>query len=789
MARRNAPPVSAPAAVDAPALLEFLALECPFLLAAGREAARRALSPAAARAALAEALDRAFLQPPEEAGRILHPGATGSDAVSWTRASLDELIAGFFRRQELKASLAPGERLEMHRAMVLTRTLDDLLKKLFQEGKIAWEGHPSPQKGFRAQGQEAAVGLALRLRRGREDGDIACPLIRGLPVLLMFMDDPVHVALVQTGKKGTPVDGRDLHVGDLSRGILPPTAPLALGTQTLLGLAYAAKLRKEDRVFLSIMGEGGTSLGEWHEAVNFAAVQRLAMIFVVENNRWALGTRSTEQTAAPRFALKAAGYGIPGATVFGNDPDEVAAAAAWAAERARAGKGPALIELMTYRRAGHAHHDDDRFHGAAGLKGYEVEEERALWEAADPIALYEERLRGEGLLDDAAIARVRQEARRRVDEAERAALEAPWPAPGDFLGRCHAERVDPVPAAAPRKRQSMSYDEAVRQAIVEEMERDPRVFVLGEDVGGRYGGAFGLTRGLARQFGPERCLNTILAESAIVGCGVGAALAGMRPVVEIQFADFLAPAFNALVNNAAKIHWRYGRAVPLVVRLPYGGATGTESKLLGGGPYHSQCPEAWFLRTPGWKIVAPSTPLDAKGLMTAAIRDNNPVIYLESKGLYGIFRKDLREEVPLGDFEVPIGEAAVRRAGRHATVLTYGAMTWTALSAAEELAGEGVELEVVDLRSLWPLDEETMLGSVAKTHRAVILHEDTKRGGPGAELAAILAEKLVWELDAPVIRVCAPDTPAPYAPPLEHAFLPKARDVAAAVRGLLEKSS
>jgi 2-oxoisovalerate dehydrogenase E1 component beta subunit len=443
---------------------------------------------------------------------------------------------------------------------------------------------------------------------------------------------------------------------------------------------------------------------------------------------------------------------------------------------------------MTYRRPGHAHHDDDRFHGATGLKGYEIPEEAALWEKADPIALYEERLKSEGVLDDAKIAAVRKEATRRVAEAEKEAERRPWPDVEDLRGRVFAARVDPPAGKPPAKTQKMSYDEAVRQALVEAMEKDPRVFVLGEDVGGRYGGAFGVTRGLAKQFGNARCVNTPIAESAILGCAVGAGLEGLRPVAEMQFADFVACGFNALVNNAAKLHFRFGLAVPMVVRLPYGGATGTMEKLLGGGPYHSQCPEAWFFRTPGLKIVAPSTPSDAKGLLTAAIRDNNPVIFLEAKGLYGFFRTDLREEVPLGDYEVPLGKASVRREGEDITVLTYGAMVWTALAAAEAMAKEGVSLEVVDLRSLVPLDRETVSRSVAKTHRALVLHEDSRQGGVGGELAAILAEDSFWDLDAPIVRVCAPDTPAPYSPPLEHAYLPKAEDVVAAARVLMERS-
>ncbi len=777
-------------ALDAISLRNFLSLECPFLLPACRDAAGRGLNSAETAEFLKETIRNQFRCAPEEASEYTFPGTSVADAVRWTQAPLEEMIDGFFRREELKASLTRAERIEMYHKMLLARALDDLLKTLFEEKRLAWRGFPSPQKGFRARGQEASVGLALRLRRGSESGDIASPLIRGLPVLLMYMDDPVHALLVQCGKTGTPVEGRDLHLGDLSRGILPPAAPLAIATQTLIGLAYAAKLRHEDRVFLSIMGEGGTSQGEWHEAVNFAAVQKLNLIFVVEDNRWALGTHRSEQSAARRFALKAGGYGIPGITIFGNDPDEIAAAADWAVERARAGRGATLVELLTYRQSGHAHHDDARYHGAPGIKGYEIAEERKLWESADPISLYEERLRKEGLLSTADTVRLRAETAHRIEAARAACDAALWPESTHMTGRCYAVRPAQIGPKVPRGgSRVMSYDEAVRQAMVEEMDADVRVFVLGEDVGGDYGGAFGVTRGLVRRFGAARCLNTPLSESAIVGCGVGAAIAGMRPIVEMQFADFLAPAFNALVNNAAKLHWRYGRAVPLVVRLPSGGATGTNTRLLGGGPFHSQCPEAWFLRTPGWKIVAPATPRDAKGLMTAALRDGNPILYLEAKGLYGYFRPDLREEVPLGDFEVPIGKACLRRAGKDITLVSYGAMIYIAASAAAQLSREGIDLEVIDLRSLFPMDESAVLESIAKTHRVILLHEDTRRGGVGAELAAIISEKAMWDLTAPIVRVCAPDTPIPYSPPLEYAFLPKATDVVAAARRLMQESA
>ena len=768
----------------------FLSLEAPFLLGclSGAEA------PEEIETVLLSSLEDLVPRDDGFASTSLFPLLTQREARD---GYLDELrlqVRGFFERERLRQAITRDERLEIFQTMLLTRALDDAMKRSFDAKQIAWEGYPSPQKGFRSIGQEAIAGAAVRLRRGPAfqlngayTGDYIAPIIRDLAALLMFLPDPAEPLRIQFGKRGSSVDGRDLHTGDLDRGVVHSAAPLAVASQTLLGIAFALKQRQSDQICVSFIGEGGSSLGEWHEAVNFAAVQRLNMIFVVENNHWALGTHVHEQSAVRRFAAKAAGYGIPGISLFGNDPDEICAGVCWAAERARRGDGPTLIELVTYRRGGHAHHDDDRYRGRPEIpiEGYELEQERLAWERADPIELYERRLLGLGLVDHEAIALLRSEVDATIEGALAEAGEADWPEPEDYLDREFAPAPPPIEPRGPAESRLMTYDEAIRSALGELLAADPRVCILGEDVGGRYGGAFGVTRGLARQFGPERCLNTPLAESAIVGCGVGAALVGMRPIVEMQFADFLAPAFNALVNNAAKNYWRWGHAVPLVVRLPYGCATGTMERLLGGGPFHSQCPEMWFLRTPGWKIVAPSTPADAKGLLLAAVRDPNPVIFLEAKGLYGFFRRDLRERVALGtDWEVPIGQAAVRREGMDLTVLTYGPMVWTALEAAERLAGEA-SLEVVDLRTLWPLDEDAIYASVAKTHRALVLHEDTRRGGLAGELTALLNERVFFELDAPVRRVTAPDTPVPYSPPLERHFLPKAEDVVREARALL----
>ncbi len=321
---------------------------------------------------------------------------------------------------------------------------------------------------------------------------------------------------------------------------------------------------------------------------------------------------------------------------------------------------------------------------------------------------------------------------------------------------------------------TLTYLEAIRQGLWEEMERDPSVFLLGEDIG-VYGGAFKITAGMLEKFGEDRVIDTPISESAIVGAAIGAALMGMRPVAEMQFMDFISCGFDQIVNMAAKIHYRWGAAVPLVIRGPSGAG-------VHGGPYHSQSNEMWFVHTPGLKVVAPATPYDAKGLIKASIRDDNPVIFFEHKFLY----RRVKEEVPSEDYVVPLGKAAVRREGRDISVITYGAMVWTALDAARELEKEGVSLEVVDLRTLLPYDEETVLASVEKCNKVILLDEDTRTGGMASELAAVISEKAFEALDGPLVRVTAPDTPVPFSPPLEEYFLPNAQKVVEAARKLAQ---
>jgi len=310
-----------------------------------------------------------------------------------------------------------------------------------------------------------------------------------------------------------------------------------------------------------------------------------------------------------------------------------------------------------------------------------------------------------------------------------------------------------------------TYLEAIRQGIWEEMERDPDVFLIGEDIG-VYGGAFKVTKGMLDAFGERRVIDTPLAESGIVGAAIGAGLMGLRPVAEMQFADFITCGFDQIVNFAAKCRYRWNAAIPIVVRAPSGGG-------IHGGPFHSQNPEAWFVHTPGLKVVTPARAYDAKGLIKSAIRDNDPVIFFEHKALYRRIKEDLPEE----EYTVPLGQARIHREGRDLTIITYGAMVYVAQEAAETLDREGVSVEIVDLRTLLPLDEETVLASVRKTSRALLLHEDTLTGGIGGEIAARIAERAFDSLDAPVVRVASPDTPVPFSPPLEEAFLPNAAKV------------
>jgi len=558
-------------------------------------------------------------------------------------------------------------------------------------------------------------------------------------------------------------------------------------------------------VALSFIGEGGSSLGEWHEAINLCAARKLPAIFCLQNNQTALSTPVPENSAVRVFADKGAGYGIPGITIDGTDPDAVAAAFTWAAERARAGAGPALIEVVAMRMCGHAHHDDMLYHGKEAPPswdyppifdaGYVNRDQYEFWAKRDPIARYAARLDAERVIRRSDFEDMKTKALELVERQARVVIEAPWPEAHEAgLGvfkddppRVRVEVMDPswrdsqdLAPERPALEPGLPFDkkgstllDAVMMGIGDALAADPRVFVYGEDVGGPYGNAFLLLRPLLERFG-DRIINSPLAEGAVLGVCVGAALGGQRPIGEMQFNDFVATGFNQLVNNAAKIRYRWGGEVPMVVRMPWGG-------LRFAGPYHSQNTEAWFYRTPGLKIVVPSTPEDARGLMAAAVADADPVLYYEHIALYRDprIKQVLPAEPPAA---IPIGKAALRRAGSDLALISYGAYVHSCLRVAETLAQDGIEAAVLDLRSLAPLDKPAILALTRHCSRVLIVHEDTRTGGIGESIAAMIQEEAFESLDAPVRILGALDTPVPYAPPLEEFFLVSEQEVERAAR-------
>jgi 2-oxoisovalerate dehydrogenase E1 component len=561
-------------------------------------------------------------------------------------------------------------------------------------------------------------------------------------------------------------------------------------------------------VAVSFIGEGGSSLGEWHEAINLCAARRLPAIFCLENNQTALSTPVADNSAVRVFADKAAGYGIPGLSIDGTDPEAVAAAFAWAAERARAGQGPTLIEVIAMRMCGHAHHDDMLYLGKDPQPswdyhvlhegGYANRELYDFWARRDPLPRYAAKLEAEGVINHTELDRMKKWAHELVEQEAQAVIATPWPEPGEagvgvFAGEPPRTRIElldqdhrlaqplssdlpPLEAGLPFDRKGSTFLEAVMLGVGDVLRADPRVFVYGEDVGGQYGNAFLLLRPLLEEFG-DRLINSPLAESAVLGVCVGAALAGQRPIGEMQFNDFVATGFNQLVNNAAKIRYRWGASVPMVVRMPFGG-------LRYAGPFHSQNTEPWFYRTPGLKIVVPSTPADARALMTAAVADPDPVLYYEHIALY----RDPRIKQVLGA-EPPqptsIGKAALRRAGKDLAMISYGAYVHECLRAADTLRADGIGASVLDLRSLAPLDREAVLALARHCSRVLIVHEDSRTGGIGESLAAIIQEEAFESLDAPVRVLGALDTPVPYAPPLEDLFLVSQEEIVAAAKNLV----
>ena len=652
--------------------------------------------------------------------------------------------------------LTTEDRVGLLRAMLMMRGIEERAMTLYRQGKV-------PGSFYDGFGQEA-VSAGATWAMAAEDRlcilhrDLAAHVIRGV--------EPWRIFAQYMGRADGITRGRDgnVHFGDRTKGCVGMISMLPDMMLIATGMAMAFKLRGEQRCAITWFGDGSTSRGDFHEAMNWAGVQKLPVIFVLENNQYAYST-PVDQQFAVNPVERAAAYGFPGVTADGNDPEAMFEVTRLARERALAGEGPTLIEAVTMRMHGHAAHDDMKY-----VPNEKVEE----WRAQGPD-------RPPGQAPGGVRHRHAGDPRRGQGRDRRRRREGP--AVADARPEHRHRRAVRRRAVAARGRQrplvrlqgrcvmaTMTYLQAISDAMREEMRADERVFLMGEDIG-TFGGAFKVTDGFIDEFGPKRVMDTPLAESAIVGCAIGAAVEGLRPIAEMQFSDFVSCGFDQLVNVAGKTYYRMGLSVNITVRLPSGGG-------FSGGPYHSQNPEAWFMHAPGLKIVAPSTAEDAKGLLIAAVRDPNPVLFMEHKHLY----RRVKGDVPSGTYETPF-TARIAREGEDLTVITYGAMVHTALEATADLDGS---VEVLDLRSLVPLDEEAILRSVRKTSKVVIVDEANQTCAAGAQVAALIAERAWEDLDGPVVRVATPDVPIPFSPPLEQAVLPQVDDVREACRELLE---
>ncbi len=652
-----------------------------------------------------------------------------------------------------KKKLSNKKALELYQNLLLPRRIEERMLKLLRQNKIS--------KWFSGIGQEAiSVGVTFAL----DSKDYLLPMHRNLGLFTTRGLDLYKLFCQLLGKAEGFSRGRDrsFHFGVMEHRIVGMISHLAATMPIADGLALASKLRESGFIACSFCGDGATSEGEFHEALNLAAVWELPVIFIIENNGYGLSTPVSEQYACNDLVERAAGYGVNGIKIDGNDTFAVMDAVKEAKTKALKGQ-PSLIEAKTFRMRGHEE--------ASGTF-YVPDEKFEEWKKKDPITRYENWLIGKQIISEDELDNIKNEVDERFLPNLKRALEADEP----VFDRNREESALFTPAELPEAEKpngsesEKRFVDAIKFSLKQAFEEDDSFLIMGQDIA-EYGGVFKVTEGFLKQFGKDRIRNTPIIEAGVLGCAVGLALEGFKPIVEMQFADFISCGFNQVINNIAKAQYRWMPPLNITIRAPHGGG-------VGAGPYHSQSPEGWFMQHPGLKIVVPSTVADAQNLLYSALFDPNPVLFFEHKKLY----RSIRETTPDLSVAEELGKARIHRKGSDATIVTYGMGVHWAGDLSEEYSGNGIELEIIDLRCLVPLDMETVKQSAAKTNKVMLLQEPSATLGPLSELSALITESCFEYLDAPVMRCSSLDIPVPFSPKLEEGYLASAR-----MKDILEK--
>ncbi|GAB3651918.1 dehydrogenase E1 component subunit alpha/beta [Echinicola sediminis] len=643
-----------------------------------------------------------------------------------------------------RKKLSDQQLLDFYESLLLPRRIEEKMLVLLRQGKIS--------KWFSGWGQEA---ISIAAVKAMHKDEFLLPVHRNLGVFT-GRNVPLAKLFAQfQGKESGFTKGRDrsFHFGTLEHHIVGMISHLGPQMAIADGIALAHQLKGEKKATLVFSGDGASSEGDFHEALNVAAVWQLPVIFVIEHNGYGLSTTSEEQFRFKQFTDKGPGYGMEAVKVDGNNILEMYHCLSSIAEKIRESPRPFLVEAITYRMRGHEE--------ASGTH-YVPEEYFEEGRTKDPVHNYEVFLEASGILSPSLKSTINARIKSAIDHAIETAFneKGPTASTPKELGDIYAPHRSKSTIPTACRTEKLRMVDAIKEGLWQCMDRFPELVLMGQDIG-NYGGVFKITDGFLKNFGEARVRNTPLCESAIIGTALGLSIQGFKTMVEMQFADFVSCGFNQIVNNLAKIHYRWGQNADVVIRMPTGAG-------VGAGPFHSQSNEAWFFHTPGLKIVYPSSPVAAKGLLAAAIEDPNPCLFFEHKALY----RSISEEVPVDYYTEEIGKAKLVHKGSHASIITYGAGVHWAMATIKEA---NIDADILDLQTLLPWDKEAVLETVKKTNKVIILHEATLTGGIGAEIAAWISENCFEHLDAPVMREASLDTPVPFSGALEENFLPKSR--------------